>query len=253
MAQTFYVKPPNPHKLSSRQRIQLLENKVASLVKAVNVDGKTSPESSSAQDTPGTHAGSADHDFGDETQSSGSDSDEAVPDNKPPHLSALFENDWLSIDSDRQEHPHQNRAAKSIDRLLHLARLALDKLIPSREQVAALAAYEGTSKGFYFMEVQFPEPWMLNSQEAVLDHYDSMRQSGVNTYSLAFWLVAVSKLAYQMSAEPLAPDRLTTKMSQKLYDLPKIVTKTIEHKILRHDKLLSCPEGIGLAMLSVRL
>lgn len=252
------MKPADPHKLSSKQRIQLLENKVASLVKAVNTDPRASPGSSSAHDTPHTHT-SALSTIGDDgtdrevDMSSDSDSEDPVTDNKPGHLNALFQNDWLSIDDEQEESSPRTHATKSMNRRLASASIELGKLIPSREDIATILAIGGEMPGLEFMEFNFPEPWVLTTKAELLTNYDAVCSASTDAYAKAFWLSALSKISQQVISEPGTPSMAIIGGSRSLADLPKLVGRTIENKIIRHDKLLGCTEGLGLALECTRL
>lgn len=177
----------------------------------------------------------------------------------PAHLSALFENDWLSVDAHRQEEHTRIHNGKSATRLLAAAKVALSKIIPSKEDVLAIVSCGGSWNDLEFMEVQFPELWVIGpqqisgSRQELLEAYEQMRAPETDAFSMAFWLLALSKLAHQTLAEPNTSGATILGGAYQISDLPKLVCRTIRSKILRYDKLLGCSEGIGLAMLSVRL
>jgi hypothetical protein len=181
-----------------------------------------------------------------------SDDDSHVSDvlaaDQPSHLRSLFQNNWLSVDTRRQDEQLENRKAKSSAHLQDHARQALQKLIPSKEEVSDGSA----SKWLFLIHTLFPQPCAVKSQHEMLESYDDMHKSDVDVIKLASWLLTVTITAQQMQHDHDSPATQYQKR-QKAALFSRAVSDTVESTILSHDRLVASVQGLGMAMHFLRL
>jgi hypothetical protein len=247
-AQIYSSQRLHTHRLSSRDRISQLETKVAGLSKIVrdmgsklgyqptqtSDSGRTQPVSS-----PGT----------DESDENSSVSD-MVTTGPPSHLRSLFQNDWLSVDTLQQTQQLQHRKAKASTHLLDLARHALQKLIPSKDEVLGIVG--SSSIWLVLLHTLLPQPFTAKSQNEILKSYDEMQKPDVCAISLASWLLTLALTAYETPQDDGSP-ATRLKGYYRSTSFPRAISNIVESKIISHDKLICTIEGIGMAMHFCRL
>ena len=232
------------HRLPSRYRISQLESKVASLNKAVrNIESQLGHQHIQTPDRTTDHFSASNISDDDSTVS------DVVPGNQPSQLRSLFQNDWLSIDTGRDERSGKTRA-KSKTHILDAAREALQKLIPSKDEISNVA--KSATTWLSLLHTLLPQSFVIKSGTEMLQVYDDMQDSHVDTLALASWMLIVALTAQQV---PYVRDRSETLPSnyQNLLDFSRAVSETVESKLLLHDKLISTTEGLAVAMDFFRL
>ncbi|MCJ1443726.1 MAG: hypothetical protein MMC23_004226 [Stictis urceolatum] len=234
----------NTLQLPSRYRISQLESKVASLNKAVrNIESQLGHQHIQTPDRTTDHFSASNISDDDSTVS------DVVPGNQPSQLRSLFQNDWLSIDTGRDERSGKTRA-KSKTHILDAAREALQKLIPSKDEISNVA--KSATTWLSLLHTLLPQSFVIKSGTEMLQVYDDMQDSHVDTLALASWMLIVALTAQQV---PYVRDRSETLPSnyQNLLDFSRAVSETVESKLLLHDKLISTTEGLAVAMDFFRL
>ncbi|KKK11851.1 hypothetical protein P175DRAFT_0559834 [Aspergillus ochraceoroseus IBT 24754] len=247
LAQTSSVsrRQRQTHRLPSRYRISQLESQVSRLTKIVtNIEAKLGGKLSLGLDsTPSQGPGSDDSDG----ESSAS---EILNAEGPSHLRSLFQNDWLSVDTRRHDEQLQERRVKASAHLLEIARPALQKLIPSKEDTSDMTVYN--YDWLNMLHMMIPQPFAAKSQQEMLKHYEEMCQPDVDVISLASWLLTVAITAQQFprSSGNIESPPLS---SQKRLDFSRAVSDTVENLILTHDRLVGTVQGLGMAIHFIRL
>lgn len=231
--------------MSSRQRISQLESKFSSLSKAVrNIELKlghqlTEIPESLAEPASGT----------DDSDDMASVSDVVTA--EPSHLRSLFQNDWLSVDMQPQDSASKERRARSTTNLTESARHALQRLIPSKEEVSEIA--NSAFEWLPLLETLLPQPSAVKSKQEILDSYELMHTPNVDALSLASWLVALAITAQQGPQEGGSPAFQHRKYYQRWVDFSRAVYDAVEKTILCHDRLLGTISGLGIALHFFRL
>lgn len=249
MEQKYSSQPLQTKKLSSRHRISQLESKFTTLSKVVhNLELQLGHQPTDISEQLAEQVPATDESDDDDDDDDGSVSDVLAAD-QPSHLRSLFHNDWLSVDTDSQNELLQGRKAKASAHILDIARHALQKLIPSKEEVLDVAR-----SAFRWLSLHhslLPQPFMVKSQQEIIESYDDMHKSDVQTISLASWLLTVVITAQQVPQEP-GSTGIQLRRYQRCLAFSRAVSDTVERTILAHDRVISTLEGLGVAMLSVR-
>lgn len=245
IAQTSSQKPLRTPRLPSRLRIAQLASQVSQLTGIVHdIESKLGAEPTQIL-TTGEQANSG-HDDSDE-ESSASEFLVAEPGS---HLRSLFQNDWLSVDTNRDEEQLQGRRGKSLAHLLEMARPRLQKLIPPKDEVCDISRVE--YDWLAVMHLMLPQPFAVRSQSEVVDLYSEMCRPDVDVFSLASWLLTVAITAQQIPQGPMDPEDRYTRHQARV-ELSQNITNTVESAILSHDRLLGTVQGLGLAIHYIRL
>ena len=183
-----------------------------------------------------------------------SDDDSSVSDvlaaEQPSHLRSLFQNDWLSVDTPRQNAQLQDRKAKASAHLLDVARLALQKLIPPKDELSHMTG--SASKWLVLLHALLPQPSVVKSGQEILENYDNMHKPDVDAISLASWLLVVAVTAQKIPQEHDSPGT-KFKKCQRLSVFSRAVSDTVEGTILSHDRLIGSIQGLGMAIHFLRL
>lgn len=255
---------------SSRDRIRHLESEVASLWGVVRrlEQHQGARNSSAPDDSPAVHPSpwrerqapfSQDaanrseivEDNGEDTTDSMSEDLGVSPANQPTHLRQLFDNELLDSRSpqdapwgsrDHSGHPN------SMKHHLNEARRQLQKLIPSREDVASITSFSYPWMSIYF--ALFPRVHMVASGEELLYQYDELCQPDANPMSIANLLISLSLSVRQITTEDARP--LASGVS-KMPHFIKEVSETVDRMIVGNDVLAGTLEGIETSLLFVRL
>ena len=98
-------------------------------------------------------------------------------------MRSLFQNDWLSVDTDRQNEQLHDRKARASTHLLDTSRHALRKLIPSKHEVSHIA--RSASRWLDLLHTLLPQPFAVKSQQEILECYEEMCKPDTDTISLA--------------------------------------------------------------------
>jgi hypothetical protein len=188
--------------------------------------------------------------LGEDESDEDSNSSDVIATEQPSHLRSLFQNDWLSADIAGQDEQSQGRRVKASAHLLDFARERLQRLVPSKTDALNMA--RTASKWLDLVNSVFPQPFGLNSQQELLDSYDSMLKPDVNPMTLAAWLL---DLALTAQEEPQLHSSPATSLNRfhKVSDFCRAVSDTIEATLFSHDRLLGTVQGLGMAMHFLRL
>lgn len=169
---------------------------------------------------------------------------------QPSHLRSLFQNEWLSVDTSRQTKQIQGRQAKMSANLLDVAKQAIQKLIPTKEEFFIIA--NSSSKWLGFLETLLPQPFAITSQRELLESYDKMCEPDVTAVDLAAWLLTLAITAEQEPQGRSGPISQSTK-HRKSSDFSRTVSDTVERTILSHDRLVGTVQGLAMGLHFIRL
>lgn len=194
-----------------------------------------------SQISTGTPAQSAPTPGSDESDDDSSNSD-VLSEHAPSHLRSLFENDWLSVDAPRQGEQLQERRGKISSHLEHIARQALQELIPSKDEAADIAKHAST--WIFLLHSLLPQPFSVQSEQDILETYDDMHKPDVDPMILASWLLTIALTAQQIPIYHNSP-ATQLKRSQRF---PKVLSDVIEGTILPHDRMICTIQGLGMAL-----
>lgn len=240
IVQTYSSRRPRSPRLASRHRISQLESQVSSLSKAVrNIESKLGYQPS--QISTGTPVQSAPTLGSDDSDGDSTNSD-VLSEHAPSHLRSLFQNDWLSVDAPQQGEQTQERKGKVSSHLEHIARQALQELIPSKDEVSDIAKYAST--WIVLLHSLLPQPYSVHSEQDILEAYDDMRKPDVDPMILASWLLAIALTGQQI---PVYNSNSATQLKRG-QRFPKELSDVIENTILPHDKMLCSIQGLGMAL-----
>lgn len=249
MQQICSPRPSREQRVSSRHRISQLESEVSRLREAVH-DIRAQLGYRPAEATGGTvtHPGSS-------PSTHDSDDDSTVSDvlaaEQPSHLRALFHNDWLSVDTREQGEQLMNNRSKASAHLLGIARQALQKLIPTVEEVAQSA--RSGSKWLLLVQTLLPLPFALRSEEELLERYHLMHRADVDAVDLACWLIDVAVILQIGQDQSSSSPAITLQSSQPRSSFSRTVSDTVEAKIMSHHRLAGTIPGLGMAIRLLRL
>ena len=193
--------------------------------------------------------------FSPEPEDSGDDSSVVdVPNAQQPwHLRSLFQNDWLSVDTHLQNEYLQDRNAKASAHLLHIAKPALQKLIPSKDEFLSFAtSSSSSSEWLILLHHLLPQPFTIKSQQEFLESYDALNKPDVSTLDLATWLLTVAITAQQDPCASDSPEDQVTRYTRCL-GFSRAVSDTVESTIITHDRLIGTVQGLGMSVHFVRL
>ena len=168
----------------------------------------------------------------------------------PSHMRSLFQNDWLSVDTDRQNEQLHDRKARASAHLLDTARHALQKLIPSKYEVSHIARF--ASRWLDLFHTLLPQPFAVKSQQEILECYEEMCKPDTGAISLATWLITIAITAQQIPQEHGSP---STQLDgrQKYSRFSRVVSEVVESTLISYDRLICTVDGLGMAMHFVRL
>lgn len=228
-------------RLPSRYRIAQLECQVAGLSRAVHgIERELGHRPTQILEPRGNLGASASDDDDD-----GSSSSEVLVAEQPSHLRSLFQNDWLSLDSQQQAQKLQDRRARASARLLDDARRALQQLIPSKNEISHMV--NSTWAFLPLIRHMFPDPYGVASEQELLESYEDMCKPDVDAVRLASWLLVTALTALQTSPERgYSRDELKRRYRRRLY-FSRIVSNTVQSTILSHDRLMGTVQALGLA------
>jgi hypothetical protein len=248
IAQTYSSQPLHSQRLSSRYRISKLESKVASLSKVIrDIEIKLGNLPTQASEPTPALPVSSPEIYESDDNSSMSDVLATEP---PSHMRSLFQNGWLSVDSDRQNEQLYDRRARASAHLLDTARHALQKLIPSKHEVSHIA--RSAPKWLDLLHTLLPQPFAVKSQQEILEYYEGMCKLDTDAISLATWLITIAITAQQIPQEHDSP---STQLDgrHKYSKFSRVVSEIVESTLISYDRLICTVEGLGMAMHFVRL
>ncbi|KAH8688968.1 putative C6 finger domain protein [Talaromyces proteolyticus] len=246
--QTYSSQLPHSQRLSSRYRISKLESKVASLsniirdieIKLGNLPPQLS-EATSALAVSSPEIYESDDNFS---------MSDVLATEPPSHICSLFQNDWLSVNTDRQNEQLHDREARASTQLLDTARHALQKLVPSKYEVSHIT--RSASRWLDLLHTLLPQPFAVKSHQEILECYEEMCKPDTNAISLATWLITIAITAQQVPQENDSPS-IQLDGCQKYSRFSRVVSEIVESTLISYDRLICTVEGLGMAMHFVRL
>jgi hypothetical protein len=235
---------PNTVRLTSRHRINQLEETVSQLWNAVrelqahtSIPGSSLPQSANPISIVGDE----------QDRDSDSEASESLPRNPPTHLKRLFDNEVL----DSRDYPSpvtthsSNRAA---DQRINDAREAIQALIPSRSDVEAIATHASGWLGIY--NELFPSTLFVGTQRHLLAQNEKMRGPQAPLMAVAAFVLSLA-IAVLQGTEDTAELQL-----QDVVDGHKFiqeVSTVVETVIVRDEVLAGTVEGIEISLMCLRL
>jgi hypothetical protein len=268
---TFETTPPN-----ARDRIRLLEQEVGSLWSVVrrleaNADGGTTHglsdlglsyltpqehdhpqnvgESSRPSESTRGHVEDRAEDPLDNSDSE-LDGFELSASHQPTHLRQLFNNGLLdsqAADAVWEDTGHHS-ARPATEMYLTIARRQLQRLLPSREDVSAIAGFTFPWMSIYI--AMFPRIRMQTTAAEMIDQYDDLRSPNANPMSLANLLISLALTIRQIPANDVRS------LSLGLRNVPRFVeevSETVDRTIASNDMLAATLDGIETSLLFTRL
>lgn len=170
---------------------------------------------------------------------------------QPSHLRQLFDNDLLNSrnpDASPWE-PHSPQDAPPAGEMyLTIARRELQRLLPSREDVSAIAGFTFSWMSIY--TAMFPRIRMQVTVEEMLAQYDELSSPNANPMSLANLLVTLALTIRQIPAndvKSLAPGL------RNVSSFVDEVSETVDRTIASNDTLAATLDGIETSLLFTRL
>ncbi|KAL3433562.1 hypothetical protein BDV09DRAFT_196655 [Aspergillus tetrazonus] len=245
LAQTSSSRPRQANRLPSRYRIAQLESQVSRLTKAVNnIEVKLGGNPSIQLDQTVTHSPGSDESDAESTAS------EMLITEEPSHLRSLFQNDWLTVDTNRRDEQLQERRVKASAHLAERVRPALQKLIPTKEQTAEMLVCN--YDWLQMVHTMLPQPSVPSSRQEILDRYEEMCGQDVDIIALASWLLTLAITAQQVPQGGESPDS-PSKGYHRRIDFARTVSDAIESLVLAHDRLVGTFQGLGMCIHFIRL
>jgi hypothetical protein len=215
------------------------------LTKAVNnIEVKLGGNPSIQLDQTATHTP------GSEESDAESTASEILIAEEPSHLRSLFQNDWLTVDTNRRDEQLQERRVKASAHLAEQVRPALQKLIPTKEQTAEMLVC--TYDWLQMVHTMLPQPSVPSSKQQILDRYEEMCRPDVDVIALASWLLTLAITAQQVPQGGESPDS-PSKGYHRRINFARIVSDAIESLILAHDRLVGTFQGLGMCIHFIRL
>jgi hypothetical protein len=170
---------------------------------------------------------------------------------QPSHLQQLFDNDLLGSrhrnETTWDERGYQN-ARPAVERYLTTARRQLQRLLPSREDVSAIAGFTFSWMSIYV--AMFPRIRMQATAEEMLAQYDELCSPKANPMALANMLVSLALTILQVPAEEL------NSLAPGLHNVSRFVdevSQTVDRTIAGNDTLAATLDGIETSLLFTRL
>ena len=245
-AQVFSSPSSSKRRVSTRDRIALLEQRITTLTTSVKTLGSqhsshsTSPRASLAEAESGQSGSDWDTD-----ECDGSD----VPVIGPPaYLKSLFNNDLISSGHDLGD-ANELRTSKAVDQVSRSARTILRALIPSKDDVQIFARH--ASGWMDLIHSIFPLLLVTKSGSEVLSQYEDMKRPNVDPIKLASWLLLVAVTAEQMPGA-IASQEFTSKWPNG-FRYADAVADAVDRTILAQERLSGTLRGIETSILLIRL
>lgn len=231
-------------KLSSRDRINRLEAQIASLTASVTDNGDHHRRQSSVTQH---------EDYSSDIEASGSEPEARFPSegpaaSPPHHLSFLFDSARMNpIERDDEAGIYLSNAKVS-KRYLDQARSRLQRLMPSRDWVLAVASYATPWLSLY--SSIFPNSTSIANKEELIAQWDELQSPSCHPISMSMFLLtfAITALQVPERREQLPP---TDWKDARTY--AQEIAHTFESTIVSHTGLAITVEGIEAAVMFHRL
>ncbi|GAB7333511.1 hypothetical protein MBLNU13_g05096t1 [Cladosporium sp. NU13] len=170
---------------------------------------------------------------------------------QPTHLRQLFDNDLLGSqnrDDMTWDECDYHNARPAVEMYLTIARRQLQRLLPSREDVTAIAGFTFSWMSIY--TAMFPRIRMLTTAEEMLAQYEELRSPNANPMSLANLLVSLA-----LTIRQIPTDEVKT-LAPGLRNVSRFVdevSETVDRTIASNDTLAATLDGIETSLLFTRL
>ncbi|KAK4539351.1 hypothetical protein LTR36_011008 [Oleoguttula mirabilis] len=232
---------PAATRIPARDRIGHLERTVASLVTLVRTKSHAPPPSGTRPSGNGG-GGAFSNDLGDELERP--EVDETTP---PSHLRLLFD-DFKAGPQDHEDIDGDRRSMRLVKSSIDMARVQLQPLLPSREDVLQIAKYASDWMTLY--HTLFPAFFAFHTGDGLIVHYDRMHNDDVDPVTLAVYLLSLA-----ITAQQVPPNTIPTQFhgGQGVPRFVDAVCRAVEHTIVGNDALAGSVEGLEAAMLYVRV
>lgn len=179
-----------------------------------------------------------------------SPSSEVLIEDRPSHMNSLFQNEWISTDSQRNTQLQHDRQLRTKTQILDEARSALQPLIPELEDVAALSNH--FFSWLSILQELCPTTSLANSPEGILASYEDMKKPDVDPFRLACWLLALAITSMQLQQDVQSPASLIRSF-QKRFNFAQAIQRTVDNHIMSHDSILGTVSGLETALMFLRL
>lgn len=170
---------------------------------------------------------------------------------QPTHLRQLFNNGLLGSrnpdDAEWDERDYRN-SRPAVEMYLTIARRQLQKLLPSREEVSAIAGFTFSWMSIYV--AMFPSIRMQTTADEMLAQYDELRSPNANPMSLANLLISLALTIRQIPADDV---RSLVPGLRNVSGFIDEVTETVDRTIASNDTLAATLDGIETSLLFTRL
>lgn len=244
---------------SSKARISRLETETKQLRQAVLViqeqlksatgRGDPSPRISSIGDLQ------QDVEFDDKQDDEQDDSDDAssitseiILQDRPSHLTPLFQNELISTDTQRNVEIQYMQQRRMMDQRLETARKALQPLIPTPEQLELLGSH--VFSWLTLLQDLAPVKSLPLSQQDIIASYPSMKEPDVDPLRLGCWLLVLAVTALQLPPQSAASMTLEKDFQTAF---PQAVQRAVETHIISHDSLCGTITGLETCLMHLRL
>jgi len=175
---------------------------------------------------------------------------EVLIDDHGSHMNTLFQNEWISTDTTRNNQLQHDRQKKTTTQLLDKARDALQPLVPDEEEVATLSNH--LTGLLSMLQELSPTTSLASSPEAMIACYPLMKAPEIDTFKLACWLMALAIASQQVRKEAYTPQNIPWVQRERL-TFAEAVKRTVERHIMSHDSILGTVSGLETAMMFMRL
>lgn len=242
--QLYTRRVANTSKVSSKDRIARLEAQLANITATTH----GANDATFAQYDPAR--GSSAPVFDDQ----GSDTDDPTihegPAALPEHLRFLFDNALIGPD-ERIQHREDDEEARGqvcSSRYADAARARLQRLMPSRDDVAAVSSYAITWMSFYYE--LFPSPSVTPQRGHMTDKYSHMLEPDADIVHIASFLLTFALTARQL---PQGGNGLILNGWKDVHSYVKAVMATVDAVIVSHAGIAATIEGASVSVLFLRL
>lgn len=186
----------------------------------------------------------------DDYEETSSRSSEVLIEDRPSHMNSLFQNEWISTDTQHNTQMKLERQQRTKKQMLDEARSALQPLIPEPEEAAALSNH--ISSWLAILQDLCPTTSLANSQAGIIASYDDMKKPDVDPFRLACWLLALAITSMQLRQDVQSPTSLMRSF-QKRSSFAQAIQRTVDNYIMSHDSILGTVPGLETALMFLRL
>ncbi|RDW71638.1 hypothetical protein BP6252_08201 [Coleophoma cylindrospora] len=222
---------------TARDRIERLEREVALLTGVVR-DQNALPSPRPQQ------IGAGDNTYSDELEMDRAPISGATG---PSHLRFLF-NNFLVNTPENEKSKADQQSSRLLEECMNRARLRLQSLIPTREEVTAIATYASAWMPLY--HALFAPICALESAEQLIVYYDQAHDSSVQPVALAMFLLSVA-----ITVQQVPPDDISSSFYKGLgtRSFVEDVSRAVDATIVANSAIAGTVQGLETTMLIARL